>query len=74
MLTDRLEHPVEHAAVIGASFIALETAAALRARDVKVTVVAPDAVPLAKILGEELGATSSSCIPTRAWSSSSKAS
>ena len=38
MLTDRLEHPVEHAAVIGASFIALETAAALRARDVKVTV------------------------------------
>ena len=42
--------------VIGASFIGLEAAAALRARGLDVTVVGPEAVPLARVLGDELGA------------------
>lgn len=41
--------------VVGASFIGLETAAALRARELEVTVVAPDELPLGRILGPELG-------------------
>ena len=46
----------KRAVVIGASFIGLEVAASLRAREVAVDVVAPDAVPMAKILGKEAGA------------------
>jgi NADPH-dependent 2,4-dienoyl-CoA reductase/sulfur reductase-like enzyme len=42
-------------AVVGASFIGLEVAAAMIAREKSVTVVAPDAVPLAKVLGEAVG-------------------
>ena len=42
--------------VIGASFIGLEAAAALRARGAAVTVVGPEAVPLARILGDDVGA------------------
>ena len=41
--------------VIGASFIGLEVAAALRARKLEVHVVAPDKVPMKRILGPELG-------------------
>jgi apoptosis-inducing factor 3 len=41
--------------VVGASFIGLEVAASLRARQLEVTVVAPDPVPLARILGEDIG-------------------
>jgi NADPH-dependent 2,4-dienoyl-CoA reductase/sulfur reductase-like enzyme/nitrite reductase/ring-hydroxylating ferredoxin subunit len=43
-------------AIVGAGFIGLETAAALRARGLEVHVIAPDKVPLQRVLGAEVGA------------------
>jgi NADPH-dependent 2,4-dienoyl-CoA reductase/sulfur reductase-like enzyme/nitrite reductase/ring-hydroxylating ferredoxin subunit len=44
-----------HVVIMGSSFIGLEAASALRKRGLRVTVVAPDEIPFARVFGPKIG-------------------
>jgi apoptosis-inducing factor 3 len=48
-------HEARSAVVVGASFIAMEVAAGLIKRNLKVNIVAPEEVPMSAVLGTEIG-------------------
>ena len=52
---NRLAEKHDRVVVIGASFIGMETAASLTARDLDITVVAPEEYPYEKVFGTEIG-------------------
>src|SRR4029078_5186656 len=45
----------KHVVVVGGSFIGLEVSASLRARDIAVDLVAPEHVPLERVMGPQVG-------------------
>jgi len=53
-IVEKAQH-AKRVVVAGASFIGLEVAASLRNRDIAVDVVAPERVPLERVMGVELG-------------------
>jgi apoptosis-inducing factor 3 len=53
-IVERARHAT-HVVVVGASFIGLEVSAALRTRGIAVDVVAPESLPLERIMGADVG-------------------